>query len=163
MRSWLPNKAAALLLSIAVGASAAGAEVGAVYNEGLRRFKAGQWAEALETFKRVKAAVPGYREYMRRGAVEEGLATLSSTRTAMEQFFLDNRTYDGAPDPPDTKEFVITVVDDADSYTLTATGSGRVAGFVYTLDESGARTSAGPWGSGNCWIGRKGESCGGGS
>jgi type IV pilus assembly protein PilE len=108
-------------------------------------------------------AVPGYREYMRRGAVEEGLATLSSTRTAMEQYFLDNRTYVGAPDPPDTKEFAITVAGDANSYTLTATGSGRVQGFVYTLDETGARTSAGPWGSGNCWVGRKGESCGGGS
>jgi len=108
-------------------------------------------------------AVPGYREYMRRGAVEEGLATLSSTRTAMEQYFLDNRTYVGAPDPSDTKEFAITVAGDANSYTLTATGSGRVAGFVYTLDETGARTSAGPWGAGNCWVGRKGDSCGGGS
>lgn len=108
-------------------------------------------------------AVPGYREYMRRGAVEDGLATLSTSRTALEQFFLDNRTYTGAPNPPDTKEFVITVAPDADGqgYTLTATGSGRVSGFVYTLDETGARTTAGPWGSGNCWVGRKGDACSG--
>lgn len=107
-------------------------------------------------------AAPGYREYMRRGAVEEGLATLSTTRTALEQYFLDNRTYNGFPDPTDTREFVITVSDnDASGYVLTATGSGRVDGFVYTIDETGARTTDGPWGSGNCWIGRKGDPCSG--
>lgn len=107
-------------------------------------------------------AVPGYREYMRRGAVEEGLAVLSTSRTALEQYFLDNRTYAGFPNPSDTKEFVIDVVGaDADGYTLRATGSGRVDGFIYTIDETGARTTAGPWGSGNCWMGRKGDSCSG--
>lgn len=106
-------------------------------------------------------AVPGYREHMRRGAIEDGLATMSNAKTGMEQFFLDRRTYTDAPNPSDTKEFAIDVAVDVDGrgYTLTATGSGRVSGFVYTVDETGARTTAGPWGSGNCWLARKGDTC----
>lgn len=109
-------------------------------------------------------AVPGYREYMRRGAVEEGLANLSTGRTAMEQYFLDNRTYVGAPCPDGTREFTFTCnpAPTATAYRIVATGTGRVNGFVYTINQAGARTSDGPWGSGNCWVGRKGDSCGGG-
>lgn len=108
-------------------------------------------------------AVPGYREYMRRGAVAEGLASLSTSKTAMDQYFLDNRTYVGATCPGGTNEFTFTCdpAPTATAYRIVATGTGRVDGFVYTINQAGARTSAGPWGSGSCWVGRKGDSCGG--
>jgi type IV pilus assembly protein PilE len=105
-------------------------------------------------------AIPSYREHVRRGAVEEGLAQLASGRVAVEQFFLDNRTYVGSPCPAGTTRFAITCVLNAATYTLTATGSGNVSGFVYTLNQTGLRvTTASPWGTGNCWIARKGDSC----
>jgi len=104
-------------------------------------------------------ALPGYREYVRRGAVEEATAALGTGRVVVEQFFLDNRTYDGATCPPSTDYFAITCEFDPTTYTLTATGSGTMNGFVYTLDESDTRTTAGPWGAGNCWIPRKGGTC----
>lgn len=82
----------------------------------------------------------------------------------MEQYFLDNRTYVGAPCPTGTREFTFTCnpAPTATTYRIVATGSGRVEDFVYTINQAGARTSAGPWGSGNCWVARKGDPCGGG-
>lgn len=107
----------------------------------------------------VALAVPTYREHVRRGAVEEGLAQLASGRVALEQYFLDNRQYTGAPCPVGTTRFAIACVLAADTYTMTATGSGNVAGFSYTLNQAGARTTTSPWGNGSCWIPRKGDSC----
>ena len=46
-----------------------------------------------------------------------------------------------------------------DTYTLTATGAGNVAGFEFTVNEANVRTST-AWGADhNCWISRKGDSC----
>ena len=80
--------------------------------------------------------------------MEEATAALGTGRVVVEQFFLDNRTYDGAPCPTSTEYFAITCVLDATTYTLTATGSGKMAGFVYTLDESRRPHDGGPLGSG---------------
>jgi type IV pilus assembly protein PilE len=104
-------------------------------------------------------AIPSYREYVRRGAVEEVAAALGSGRVAIEQFFLDNRTYVGAPCPASTQQFAIACALAAGTYTITATGSGNMADFVYTINQADTRTTAGPWGSGNCWITRKGGTC----
>jgi len=104
-------------------------------------------------------AVPSYREHIRRGAVEEATAALSSGRVGIEQFFLDNRTYAAAPCPASTGHFTVTCASNATTYTITATGTGTVAGFVYTLNETDTRTTDGPWGTGNCWITKKGDSC----
>ncbi|RPI15937.1 MAG: prepilin-type N-terminal cleavage/methylation domain-containing protein [Lysobacterales bacterium] len=107
----------------------------------------------------IAMGVPSYREHLRRGAAEEIAAELGTGRVAVEQFFLDNRTYDGAPCPAGTEHFAVTCDSDDTSYDLTATGSGLMAGFVFTLDETGARTTAGPWGSASCWLARKGDTC----
>jgi type IV pilus assembly protein PilE len=108
-------------------------------------------------------AVPAYREYLRRGAVAEAVAVIGQGRVVAEQFFLDNRTYTDMPCPTSTDSFDIVCDDpaapDDTTYTITATGNGNVAGFVYTIDQANLRTTAGPWGSGNCWITRKGNSC----
>lgn len=104
-------------------------------------------------------AIPSYREYSRRGPIAGATAALAAGRVVDEQFFLDNRTYVGAPCPTDTESFTITCVSDATTYTLTATGTENLTGFVYTLTETDARTTAGPWGAGACWITRKGDTC----
>ncbi len=107
-------------------------------------------------------AVPAYKEQLRRGAVEEGLAGLGHARVAAEQFFLDNHTYVGFNCTAfGSTKFPITCADDLETaaYVLTATGNANVTGFVYTIDQAGARTTAGPWGSASCWITRKGETC----
>jgi type IV pilus assembly protein PilE len=106
-------------------------------------------------------AVPAYREYVRRGAAAETVAAIGQGRVVAEQFFLDNRTYVGAPCPAATSRFAIACVFAATTYTITATGSQNMAAFVYTINQANARTSAGPWVSGtvNCWITRKGDTC----
>lgn len=104
-------------------------------------------------------AVPAYREYLRRGAVAEAVAVIGQGRVVAEQFFLDNRNYTDMPCPVSTASFDIVCVPDDTTYTITATGNGNVAGFVYTIDQANLRTTAGPWGSGNCWITRKGNGC----
>jgi type IV pilus assembly protein PilE len=108
-------------------------------------------------------AVPGYREHVRRGAVEEAQAELGRGKVALEQFFLDNRTYDGAPCPSGTTRFAFTCDLDDDTFTITATGSGNVAGFRYTINETGTKTTTSTdWGtSASCWIIKKGGTCGG--
>lgn len=105
-------------------------------------------------------AIPSYRDHVRRGDIEEATAALSTGRVAIEQYFLDRRTFVGAPCPPSTSRFKIDCDPlGATTYTITATGSGGVDGFVYTVDERNVRSTAGPWGAGACWIDRKGHTC----
>lgn len=104
-------------------------------------------------------ATPTYRNYIRRGAVEEATSQLSTGQVALEQFFLDNRTYVGGPCPSATTNFTFACTLAAATYTVTATGSNAVSGFVYTINQADARTTTGSWGSGNCWIVRSGDSC----
>jgi type IV pilus assembly protein PilE len=104
-------------------------------------------------------AIPSYRNHIRKGAVEEATAALATGRVAIEQFYLDNRTYAAAPCPASTSKFALTCVSDDTTYTITATGSGMVSSFAYTINETDTRTSDTPWGTGNCWIVRSGDSC----
>jgi type IV pilus assembly protein PilE len=103
--------------------------------------------------------IPSYREYLRRGAIEDVTAELGAGRVVAEQYFLDNHTYVGAPCPGATDAFSLACDFDVAEYTMTATGVDAMLGFVYTIDETGTRTTAGPWGSGQCWIARKGDTC----
>lgn len=107
----------------------------------------------------LSVAIPSYREYLRRGAIAEVVAELAAGRVVAEQYFLDNRTYVGAPCPGNTERFTVACEFNAADYTITATGFDNLASFVLTIDETNARTIAGPWGSGNCWITRKGDTC----
>jgi type IV pilus assembly protein PilE len=104
-------------------------------------------------------ALPSYTNHVRRGAIEEATAAMSSGRVAIEQYFLDNRTFVGAPCPASTDRFALTCALNATTYTITATGSGSVSGFAFTVNEQNVRSTAGSWGSGACWIDRKGGTC----
>ncbi len=114
----------------------------------------------------VGIALPSYSDYLRRGKVVEVTSVLGDGRVKLEQFFLDNLTYAGGPCPASTKAFNVScgsgeTAPTATTYTITATGISEMAGFVYTLNQSNAKTTAGPWVSGtqNCWIFKQGDTC----
>jgi type IV pilus assembly protein PilE len=120
-------------------------------------------------------ALPSYFDYVTRGRIVEATTGLSNLRQLYEQYFLDNRSYVGGcalygpqvngqiQSTNGTADFAVTCpTETASTYTIQATGQGVMAGFVYTIDQTGAKTSSGPgtWGTGNaCWLIRRGGAC----
>ena len=118
-------------------------------------------------------AVPNYSDYVKRAKIIEATTGLSDLRQGMEQWFLDNRKYTGycastsgiGRVQPNVTAFTLTCAEGASTYTLTAKGvpaEGMSTSFVYTIDETGAKTSAGPsgWaGNPSCWAVRKSGEC----
>jgi type IV pilus assembly protein PilE len=129
-------------------------------------------------------AIPNYRDYVTRSRIPEATAGLGDIRVRMEQFFQDRRTYPTAgcvvaPTVPSATELKLqvplgesydfTCAATATTYTVTATGKGSMAGFLFSVDQFNARTSnftgtaaADGWTShapNNCWVIRKGGKC----
>ncbi|MDW8469899.1 MAG: type IV pilin protein [Burkholderiales bacterium] len=112
-------------------------------------------------------AVPSYLDYSQRGKITEATATLSELRIRAERWFADNRTYVGDWEGNATagaRYFTYSCTKSATAFTCTATGTGGMTGFVYTINESNVKTSTftGLSGWNNCatrWITKKGETC----
>lgn len=116
-------------------------------------------------------AYPAYTDYVLRSRLVEATDGLSAVRARMEQHYQDNRTYAtaGAYIAPCLVAatyglFSVACLTDpsTSAYTVTATGSGLVAAFVYTIDQSGTKaTTSTKWGttSSSCWLMKKGDSC----
>lgn len=119
-------------------------------------------------------AMPSYREYIVRGNIPEATSRLATKQVQMEQFFQDNRTYVGgtgcAADSASSKYFDFTCTDGADAvsagaYVITAVGKANMAGFKFTINQTGAKTTrAVPTGwsaasPNNCWVTKKGGLC----
>ena len=121
-------------------------------------------------------AVPAYTDYITRARVPEATSALSAKRVQLEQFFLDNRTYVGAPactaDTATIKNFEFRcggangLAATTNTYRIEALGVGSMAGFIYTIDHANTRkTESTKWGgtttvaSSNCWLTKKGETC----
>lgn len=115
-------------------------------------------------------ALPAYGTYVMRGRIPDAVSGLASEQVQMEQYFQDNKKYDTtAPGcaSASSKYFTFTCAATATTYTLKATGTGPMAGFVYTVTESNSKAStvdttvapAGWTGSTTCWITRKGGVC----
>jgi type IV pilus assembly protein PilE len=116
-------------------------------------------------------AIPAYSDYVTRGNLPEAHSTLAAQRVKMEQYFQDARTYVGAcvagtvaPPPAATHHFTFACSNlGANTYTITATGSGSMAGFVFVVDETNLRSTtsvASGWtASATCWVMRKDGSC----
>jgi type IV pilus assembly protein PilE len=112
-------------------------------------------------------AVPAYRDYVIRARLTEAFSGLGGVQTAAEDYWNNGspHTYAGFNRlPPNSSSFTYTLSGaTASAYTVTATGAGPVAGFIYTIDQNGTRaTTAAPtgWGtSTSCWIDRKGGQC----
>ena len=122
-------------------------------------------------------ALPAYNDHVIRGKMTEATANLGGLRVSLEQYYQDNRKYNGAasgacgvtmPASPAVKYFTFTCASSTASgagdqkYIITATGSAKgMTGFVYTIDQNNNKTTtiAAPadtakWGTGNtaCWI-----------
>ena len=120
-------------------------------------------------------SIPAYNDYVRRGKITEATTALSGLRVSMEQYFQDNRTYlNGAvcgpwvlTPPPVPNYFTLACAGAVNTYTITATGSGSLNGFAYTIDQSNAKTSTvtvppaptGWAGSATCWVTKPGGIC----
>ena len=120
-------------------------------------------------------ALPAYNDYVQRGKLTEAFTNLGAFRVQMEQFYQDNRRYDGgglggcgSPAPTEAKYFTYTCVPGAapaQTYTVTATGitTEGLTGFVYTINQANAKTApltaAGWTPSTTCWVRRKDGAC----
>jgi type IV pilus assembly protein PilE len=127
-------------------------------------------------------AIPNYSEYVTRSRITRATAALSDMRVRMEQFFQDNRVYPTActaapaateialPPAADNPDFAFTCALAANTFTITATGQGKMDGFVYTVNQSNVKgttlsaaagkASAGWSGTGSaCWVISKGGGC----
>jgi type IV pilus assembly protein PilE len=122
-------------------------------------------------------AIPQYTSYVRRAQISEATAGLSEMRVKMEQYFQDNRVYNGTPLPcgaagtsvaaaPVGKYFTFTCPSPtATTYTVLAEGIGQLAGLKLTVDQNNVRkTDAVPTGwtlpsPNNCWVNGKAGGC----
>lgn len=118
-------------------------------------------------------AVPAYSNYVMRGKIPDATSALAGKRVQMEQYFQDNHTYvGGTPCNNDTTSsryftFACPAAATAGAYTIQAAGTGSMAGFTYTIDQSNTKTSsiAAPapasWQatSASCWITKQGGAC----
>ncbi|MFN0182198.1 MAG: type IV pilin protein, partial [Aquabacterium sp.] len=111
--------------------------------------------------------VPSYSSYVQRSRVPTGLDMLTSFATRMEQLYQDSGSYSVADAcgvaAPTVDNFTIScaLANGGQAFTATATGSGRLTGYSYTINSNGVRaTTAHPKGvpSGNCWS-IKGGAC----
>ena len=124
-------------------------------------------------------AIPNYSDYVTRSRIPEATAELSNLRVRMEQFFQDNRSYPTAGCAatadathiavPPGDSFNFTCATTATTFTVTAAGKGKMAGFTYTIDNFNGKTSAFT-GTGSsagwtahspntCWATKKGGAC----
>jgi type IV pilus assembly protein PilE len=121
-------------------------------------------------------ALPAYNDYTQRAKITEAFTGLADFRVRMEQFYQDNRRYDGAglngcgAASPNSKYFNFACAPGAapaQTYTITATGvvNEGLTDFIYTLDEKNVRatTKLGTgwtgWPNAACWVRRKDGTC----
>lgn len=119
-------------------------------------------------------AYPAYTDYIIRSRIPDATAYLSSNQIKMEQWFQDQHKYKntdgncGASAASYTLPagyFTFTCAAGSDTtYTITATGSGQMNDFIFTVDQDSTRkTTKVPSGwslpSNNCWVTKKGGVC----
>lgn len=122
-------------------------------------------------------ALPSYSDYVTRGKIPEATSALATLRVKLEQYYQDNRTYVGFTDrsiklgdtcaaatqqPLRNFELTCTAIS-ATAFTVTATGTDTMAGFVYTVNERNEKATTGVlsgWTSNSgCWVTKKDGSC----
>lgn len=110
-------------------------------------------------------ALPSYNAYIQRSRVPAGLDALSAYAARMEQAYQDSGSYGAGactPTLPATvPNFAIAcaVTGGGQGFTATATGSGPMSGYAFTIDNRGTRrTTSHPKGvpGTDCWSIRGG-------
>jgi type IV pilus assembly protein PilE len=110
-------------------------------------------------------ALPSYNAYVQRSRVPVALDALSSFATRMEQRYQDTGSYASGSacgvTLPTAENFSVScsLGSSGQAFTATATGTGLMTGYAYTIDSNGVRaTTANPHGvpTTNCWSTRGG-------
>lgn len=119
-------------------------------------------------------ALPSYTQYVQRGRIVEATGDLSTARVLLEQYYQDNKNYGSTATgcgngigtaSGDAFDFTCTwgSTSTAQSFLLTATGKGSMAGFTFTVDQDNSQqTTAFPGADGlprACWIMKAAQSC----
>lgn len=93
-------------------------------------------------------AIPSYTDYIKKGRVTEATSNLADIRIKMEQYFQDNRTYAGSeagagPCAGISGQFfnISCGTPTATAYTVTASGTGEMSAFEFTVNQDNAKTS----------------------
>jgi type IV pilus assembly protein PilE len=92
-------------------------------------------------------ALPTYQGYIQRSTLTEAFDTLSAYRLRMDRAFNDNGNYGtdacavAAPGATTNFSFTCTLSDAGQGYLTTATGAGRMNGYVFTVNDDGVRTT----------------------
>lgn len=106
-------------------------------------------------------AVSSYNTYVKRARAADAVEQLDQFRTHMEKAFQDNGNYGAgvcAVNPPGAvMNFALSclLTQNGQAFTATATGSGSLAGYAYSINEQGLRqTMAFPGASvpATCWM-----------
>ncbi|MGC4078524.1 MAG: type IV pilin protein [Rubrivivax sp.] len=109
-------------------------------------------------------ALPSYNSYVRRAKIPVGLDALSAFATRMEQRYQDVGNYGSnsacAFTPSNVDNFTLSceLTNSGQGFTATATGTGTVSDFSFTINASGARTTTYKSTTLNCWS-TKGTVC----
>jgi type IV pilus assembly protein PilE len=121
-------------------------------------------------------ALPAYNDYTQRAKLTEAFTGMADFRVRMEQFYQDNRRYDGpgldgcGSASPNSKYFTFNCLPGlapSQTYTVISKGIANqgLTNFVYTLDEKNVRatTTLGTGWNGApnaaCWVRRKDGTC----
>jgi type IV pilus assembly protein PilE len=111
-------------------------------------------------------ALPTYQGYIQRSTLSEAFDTLSAFRLRMDRAFNDNGNYGTAacavttPATTVNFSFSCTLNNGGQGYQVTATGAGRMVDYVFTVDDTGTRTTtkfAGTAVAANCWLTKAGS------
>ncbi len=106
-------------------------------------------------------AVNSYSSYVKRARAVDALEQLDQFRTHMEKAFQDNGNYGtGAcavslPTGVNSFAFSCLLAQNGQAFSASATGSGSVAGYVFSINEQGfRRTEAFPGATvpADCWM-----------
>ena len=117
-------------------------------------------------------AVPAYGSYMLRTRLTDAYAGLAGVQPLAEQFWANTHSFDelddaeGFPDTTENFSYALSA-SSATAYTVTATGRNGAAGFSFTIDQNGRRSTAltpalvakGWTASAVCWVSDKGGKC----
>jgi type IV pilus assembly protein PilE len=113
-----------------------------------------------------KVALPSFFTYIQRSKVPAALDGLSAHALRMEQRYQDTGNYGttscGAAVPTATNfTFSCTLTSSGQGFTTTASGTGSMSSYSYTINHQGTRaTTAHPYGvpASSCWS-TKGSTC----
>ncbi len=117
-------------------------------------------------------AIPQYDSYIARGRIAEGISMLSELQVRQEQYYQDNRAYVSGMTPRSPGQYwsgTCTTANSNQTFICTATPTASSGlGYVFTVDQSGAKTTAATstpvtgWtvpSPATCWVKSKAGTC----